>query len=507
MLDTTISPVFWSVDELVLFGDDAIYDLAICAAGTKTSNNLLLGRCLLAVERTRLYERLAKSGAVHFAITDLGLSEKEAHTVLRVARQLQSLPILTRAAEQGTVAWSKLREVVRVASPETEELWLELCARMRYRQIEKLVGLTPKGGIPGDCPEDFAGPHGEEYRCRFSPEVVTVIEGVLRQRSEVQGRPLTFAEAVEQLFSEALVGKPYDETEDKLREEARLELLAEQLAREPLVQWARELAEEIGLLTLDEPNVLEPDGKSLEGEPSVTSSERAELDEELPQIRGSSRAGQTLGPSIWPTRREKADGEGNEQPELGGERDEQPEVEGEDAIGARKGWHANTCGSATDEEQLFELLVSHLRFHAEQQHLTPAQRKALLRRDRYCCRTPGCPHRMWLHFHHVKWYCVGGKTLPENLIALCTRCHRNVHQGRLRITRAAGGELLFIAGHRCNEVQRGRRLDTAQLIERAAWLDYNLGWRGDQLDSHHFRILQAIGLCSRTAAEMNREAS
>jgi hypothetical protein len=53
---------------------------------------------------------------------------------------------------------------------------------------------------------------------------------------------------VEQLFSEALVDKPYDEAEEKLREDARRELWAAQLAREPLVRQAREVAEELGLL-------------------------------------------------------------------------------------------------------------------------------------------------------------------------------------------------------------------------------------------------------------------
>jgi hypothetical protein len=134
-----------------------------------------------------------------------------------------------------------------------------------------------------------------------------------------------------------------------------------------------------------------------------------------------------------------------------------------------------------------ELLLSHLRFNPEQRRLTAAQRKALLRRDRYCCRTPGCPNHLWLHIHHVKWYSHDGKTLPENLITLCTGCHRNVHEGRLHVTKTASGELLFTD-------ESGRRLDLMHRIERAGWLDYNVGWRGGQLDSYRSSVLRAIGL-------------
>jgi hypothetical protein len=157
-------------------------------------------------------------------------------------------------------------------------------------------------------------------------------------------------------------------------------------------------------------------------------------------------------------------------------------------------------GHASHEEPLLQRLLSHLKFNQEQRHLTPAQRKALLRRDRYCCQTPGCPHRLWLHIHHVKWYCLDGKTLPENLITLCTRCHRNVHEGRLRITRSASAELLFTD-------QRGQRLDIVHRIERAAWLDYNVGWRGDRLDSYHSRLLRAIGLSPEAASTIMLSAS
>ena len=57
-----------------------------------------------------------------------------------------------------------------------------------------------------------------------------------------------------------------------------------------------------------------------------------------------------------------------------------------------------------------------------------ALRRALRRRDRGC-RFPGCGHRRFLHAHHIRHWTNGGKTKLTNLILLCSRHHRLVHEG------------------------------------------------------------------------------
>jgi hypothetical protein len=52
-------------------------------------------------------------------------------------------------------------------------------------------------------------------------------------------------------------------------------------------------------------------------------------------------------------------------------------------------------------------------------------------------RDRGCRHcgaRGFLHIHHLVHWESGGPTDPDNLIALCTRCHRDIHAGRLITT-------------------------------------------------------------------------
>lgn len=62
-----------------------------------------------------------------------------------------------------------------------------------------------------------------------------------------------------------------------------------------------------------------------------------------------------------------------------------------------------------------------------------AIRKALIIRDRQC-RYWGCerPHR-WCDAHHVEHWADGGSTSLDNLVLLCRRHHRAVHEGRAQL--------------------------------------------------------------------------
>jgi hypothetical protein len=58
----------------------------------------------------------------------------------------------------------------------------------------------------------------------------------------------------------------------------------------------------------------------------------------------------------------------------------------------------------------------------------PAIRRALRVRDRGC-RFPGCTHTRHVDAHHVKHWADGGETKLSNLVELCGRHHRLLHEG------------------------------------------------------------------------------
>ncbi len=59
------------------------------------------------------------------------------------------------------------------------------------------------------------------------------------------------------------------------------------------------------------------------------------------------------------------------------------------------------------------------------------------------CRFPGCERTRWLHGHHVWHWADGGQTSLDNLVLLCTRHHRGLHEGGWRLSGSPDDELHF----------------------------------------------------------------
>ena len=69
--------------------------------------------------------------------------------------------------------------------------------------------------------------------------------------------------------------------------------------------------------------------------------------------------------------------------------------------------------------------------------------------------------------------------MAGNLLCLCSGCHRNHHNGYLKIE-VENGELIF-------RDRKGRRLDREAHIELASWIDFRLGWGGEENDCYRRR--------------------
>jgi len=70
-----------------------------------------------------------------------------------------------------------------------------------------------------------------------------------------------------------------------------------------------------------------------------------------------------------------------------------------------------------------------------------AMRRALAARDKHC-RFPGCDMPpAWTDAHHIQHWADGGPTKTFNLILMCRRHHRLLHEGRWRLIEAGDGVL------------------------------------------------------------------
>jgi len=72
-------------------------------------------------------------------------------------------------------------------------------------------------------------------------------------------------------------------------------------------------------------------------------------------------------------------------------------------------------------------------------------RKALNARDGHC-RWPGCERpASWCDGHHIVHWIEGGTNEPNNLVLLCRRHHRMVHEGGWQLVKCDDGQIITLA--------------------------------------------------------------
>jgi hypothetical protein len=93
--------------------------------------------------------------------------------------------------------------------------------------------------------------------------------------------------------------------------------------------------------------------------------------------------------------------------------------------------------------------------------ISPGVRRGLRARDRGC-RFPGCEDHRFVDAHHVRHWARGGETTLDNLVLLCRRHHRLVHEGGFGVD----DRLHFYDpwGRRIPRVWRAPPGDAAQLL-------------------------------------------
>lgn len=98
----------------------------------------------------------------------------------------------------------------------------------------------------------------------------------------------------------------------------------------------------------------------------------------------------------------------------------------------------------------------------------PALRRALQSRDGGC-RFPGCTSTRRVDAHHIEHWAAGGRTDLGNLVALCRRHHRLLHEGGFGVRRQ-GTELAFYTpqGERLHASPRPVRGDRIELLRQHA---------------------------------------
>jgi hypothetical protein len=335
----------------------------------------------------------------HWLSWRTGIGLGAAREKMRVARALAQLPRLSEAMRRGELSFAKVRATTRVATPANEEDLLELARQGTASHIEKIVRAWRRVDRLEEQFEERERHRKRELtlyvdedgmyvlRGRLDPEVGAVLERAL-------------AAAGVALYGRREAGASRDP----------------QLADIEPATVAQRRADAIGLIAecalrgdLMAP-VLAANGDQNSPSGPIGRADRFQvmLHVDAEALRYSSECGQSV----------LADG-----------------VRVSAETSRRLACDASHVIMRHDAEGRMIGVTRRTRT------VPPAIRRALEHRDR-SCRFPGCGLR-FCDAHHVKHWADGGATHIDNLVLLCRRHHRAVHEESFRIVVTEEGEFRF----------------------------------------------------------------
>ncbi len=352
-----------------------------------------------------------------------GLAPGAAREHVRVARALADLPKLSDAMRRGKVSYSKMRAVTRVATPETEDDLLNVALSGTAAHVEKIVRAWRRVDRLAEQAEDRRRHETRSLRTwvdedgmvvvrgRLSPEVGAVVRRALEAAcDQAHGADATAADADGEAApgAEAVPGAEAEAPSLAKRQADALGVIAECALSGGLDRGTAGDRYQV-VVHVDADALTEaPDAPEALHVPAGTSETAAS-----PQQAASSPAG----------RRQTA------LDEAGG-----IHISAETA-------RRLACDAATVEMQHGpggEILDVGRRTRT----ISPALRRALHARDRQC-RFPGC-RNVRVDAHHIRHWAHGGATTLANLVLLCRRHHRAVHEEGFRVTLDASGNVEFV---------------------------------------------------------------
>jgi hypothetical protein len=110
------------------------------------------------IMRRKLYRDLGFSSMRSYATEELGFSPTRAWDFIRLARRLESLPMVKEQVASGELGYTKARETSSVADPTNELEWV------RWRRNNHAVSWKPPSGRP----RNWLPNSGRKIRIRVS---------------------------------------------------------------------------------------------------------------------------------------------------------------------------------------------------------------------------------------------------------------------------------------------------------------------------------------------------
>ncbi len=161
-------------------------------------------RWLLIARRAQVHRHRGFATFFEYVERVLGHAPHAARERMRVAEALMMLPVTRTALAAGRLGYSAVRELTRVATPETEVAWLGAAADRTVREVEAAVA----GRRPGDTPDTPPDPAliMRTLRLELSPSTYALFVAARRALEDVCGQALTDDDVVASLCRTTLAG-------------------------------------------------------------------------------------------------------------------------------------------------------------------------------------------------------------------------------------------------------------------------------------------------------------
>ena len=334
----------------------------------------------------------------------MSLSTAREH--VRVAHRLKELPLTAQAFSRGELSFSKVRAITRVEELEREDELLELAQAASAAQLERIVSayrscLAVERGAEAQHAE-------RSFSWRFDEDGALILSGRLPAE---QG---------------ALLVKALEAARDELG---------------PPPSYSADASAET-TQSGDTVATRNADALLALAESSLVESKTAERYQVVVHVDAAALA---------PT---EADGESDPEPH-------RCELEQGIPLPREAVRRLGCDGSLV---RIIERDGDPLSVGRKTRTIPPALRRAVHARDRGCA-FPGCTVVRHVDVHHIVHWVDGGETELENLVELCRRHHRFLHECGFAVRRLNSGLVFFNpAGDRIPQAPRQPRGDCTQLV-------------------------------------------
>jgi hypothetical protein len=365
-----------------------------------------------------------------------GISLNAAREKVRVAHALKDLPAISSAFESGQLSFSKVRALTRIADPANEAELLELAHHATAAQVEKLVRSYRYVGRLAEREQAMARHAARELTYYHDDDGSLVI----RARLPAEEGAIVLQALNAAMDAQYTGGNDEATTDDAAKDVTAVTSISEDRFAQRRADALTTMAE-ISLRQGPEPkpSAERYQAKRYQVVVHVTAETLAAGD--------AGRCELDSGPRLAPdtARRIACDG---------------------------------SLLRITDDAAGNPLNIGR-----KTRAVPPAMHRALRSRD-HGCRFPGCTHNRFVDAHHIQHWANGGETSLHNLVLLCRRHHRLVHEGGFGVERIPDGAIQFtrpdgriIAEH--PRLPEARAIDglsnsvfaaRGQPIDAAAWI-------------------------------------